>query len=90
DSARRAAAEWLRLFDGDFHIELQRAGHPNTETYIADACALASEMDIPVVATHPVQFMSPDDFKAHEARVCIAQGYVLIDKRRPRDFTEQQ
>ncbi|MDY0055425.1 MAG: DNA polymerase III subunit alpha [Methyloversatilis sp.] len=90
DSARRAAAEWLRLFDGDFHIELQRAGHPNTETYIADACALASEMDIPVVATHPVQFMSPDDFKAHEARVCIAQGYVLSDKRRPRDFTEQQ
>ncbi|MGH8743604.1 MAG: DNA polymerase III subunit alpha, partial [Burkholderiales bacterium] len=29
-------------------------------------------------------------FKAHEARVCIAEGYVLGDQRRPRQFTEQQ
>lgn len=90
DSARRAAGEWLRLFDGEYCIELQRAGHQNTEAYIADACALASELDIPVVATHPVQFMAQEDFKAHEVRVCIAQGYVLTDKRRPREFTEQQ
>jgi hypothetical protein len=27
-----------------------------------------------------------DDFKAHEARVCIAEGYVLGDKRRPTAF----
>jgi DNA polymerase-3 subunit alpha len=90
ESARRLAADWSRLFSGDYCIELQRAGHPNTEVYVADACALAIETGIPVVATHPVQFMAPDDYKAHEARVCIAQGYVLTDKRRPRDFTEQQ
>ncbi|WP_439535898.1 DNA polymerase III subunit alpha [Methyloversatilis sp.] len=90
ESARRLAADWSRLFNGDYCIELQRAGHPNTEVYVADACALAIETGIPVVATHPVQFMAPDDYKAHEARVCIAQGYVLTDKRRPRDFTEQQ
>ena len=29
---------------------------------------------LPVVATHPVQFLTPDDFEAHEARVCIAEG----------------
>jgi DNA polymerase-3 subunit alpha len=90
ESARRLAADWSRLFNGDYCIELQRAGHANTEVYVADACALAVETGIPVVATHPVQFMAPDDYKAHEARVCIAQGYVLTDKRRPRDFTEQQ
>src|SRR6185295_5357521 len=45
---------------------------------------------IPVVATHPVQFLDPDDFKAHEARVCIAQGYVLADQRRPKLFTPEQ
>jgi DNA polymerase III subunit alpha len=90
DAARKLAGEWSRLFNGDYFIELQRAGHPNTEAYVAAACALAAETDIAVVATHPVQFMEPDDFKAHEARVCIAQGFVLTDKRRPRDFTEQQ
>jgi len=42
------------------------------------------------VATHPIQFLDADDFKAHEARVCIAEGYVLGDRRRPKTFTEQQ
>ncbi|MBS1138342.1 MAG: polymerase alpha subunit, partial [Proteobacteria bacterium] len=28
--------------------------------------------------------------KAHEARVCIAEGYILADPRRPRTFTEEQ
>jgi DNA polymerase-3 subunit alpha len=37
-----------------------------------------------------VQFLAPDDFKAHEARVCIAQGYVLGDQRRPKLFTAEQ
>ncbi|HSF47601.1 MAG TPA: DNA polymerase III subunit alpha, partial [Burkholderiales bacterium] len=43
----------------------------------------------PVVATHPVQFLEPDDFKAHETRVCIAGGYLLNDSRRPRHFTPE-
>jgi DNA polymerase-3 subunit alpha len=43
-----------------------------------------------VVATHPVQVLAPEDFKAHEARVCISQGYVLGDQRRPKLFTPEQ
>src|SRR5262249_29762924 len=31
-----------------------------------------------------------DDFKAHEARMCISQGYVLGDQRRPKLFTPEQ
>ncbi len=88
--ARQLASEWAESFPGAYYIELQRAGHANTEFYIRQAVELAAELDLPVVATHPVQFLEPGDFKAHEARVCIAQGYVLADKRRPRDFTEEQ
>ena len=47
------------------------------------AVRLAARLGLPVVATHPVQFLTPDEFKAHEARVCISQGYVLADQRRP-------
>ncbi|MBI1906915.1 MAG: DNA polymerase III subunit alpha [Rhodocyclales bacterium] len=90
DTARQLAREWAALFPGAFYIELQRAGHPGTEAYIRQVVGLAAELDLPVVATHPVQFLKPDDYKAHEARVCIAQGYVLADKRRPRDFTPEQ
>ncbi len=88
--AESLAADWARRFPDSFYIELQRAGHPGTETYIREAVQLASRLNLPVVATHPIQFIRPEDFKAHEARVCIAEGYVLADKRRPKDFTEQQ
>ncbi len=90
EQARQCAAAWSASFPGAFYIELQRAGHPGTEAYIRTATQLAGELGLPVVATHPVQFLKPEDFKAHEARVCIAQGYVLADKRRPRDFTGDQ
>jgi DNA polymerase-3 subunit alpha len=43
-----------------------------------------------VVATHPVQFTAPDDYEAHEARVCIADGEVLGNVRRVRRFTREQ
>ncbi len=52
--------------------------------------ALAERTALPVVATHPIQFIKPGDFRAHEARVCIAQGYVLGDPRRPREFHGSQ
>jgi DNA polymerase-3 subunit alpha len=88
--ARSLAAQWQQLFPGAFYLELQRTGAPGLETYVQHALDLASEAGLPVVATHPVQFLDPDDYKAHEARVCIAEGYILADRRRPRSFTEQQ
>ena len=90
EAAELAARDWASRFPGRFYLEVQRAGQPGTETYIRLALMLASKCDLPVVATHPVQFAKAEDFRAHEARVCIAQGYVLADKRRPQEFTDQQ
>src|SRR5688572_21370099 len=90
EAAERLARAWSALFPGRYYIELQRAGLPNTEALLARSVALAGRLGLPVVATHPVQFLDPDDFKAHEARVCIAQGYVLADQRRPKLFTPEQ
>jgi DNA polymerase III subunit alpha len=88
--AKQHARDWAALFPQRYYVEIQRVGHADEEPYIAAALALAGELDLPVVATHPVQFLSGADFKAHEARVCIAEGYVLNDKRRAKAFTEQQ
>ncbi|HXW10877.1 MAG TPA: DNA polymerase III subunit alpha, partial [Steroidobacteraceae bacterium] len=35
-------------------------------------------------------FLKPDDFEAHEARVCIHDGALLTDVSRPRRYSEQQ
>src|SRR5256885_1641267 len=89
EAAKRLAIEWARLFPGRFYLELQRAGAPQSESHVEAAVRLAGSCSIPVVATHPVQFLKPADFTAHEARVCIAEGQVLGDQRRPRPFTPQ-
>ena len=88
--AEAAACEWARLFPDSYYVELQRYGQPQAEPLVAASIALAAKLGLPVVATHPVQFLDREDFKAHEARVCIAEGYILADPRRPRPFTEEQ
>ncbi|MDR2000761.1 MAG: DNA polymerase III subunit alpha [Zoogloeaceae bacterium] len=90
DKAKACAATWAKLFPGSYYLEVQRYGQPQQEAQVAQTVALAGELDLPVVATHPIQFLDRGDFEAHEARVCIAEGYVLADPRRPRNFTEAQ
>ena len=88
--AEKLAKQWQKRFPGRYYLELQRAGAPQTESLVGRTLALAAKTGLPVVATHPVQFLEAEDFKAHEARVCISQGYVLGDQRRPRAFTPEQ
>ena len=92
DLARaRGVAQWLHeRFAGRFYVELQRAGLPHHEAHVRAAVPLAAELGLPVVATHPVQFLEPDDFDAHEARVCVAEGELLSNPRRVRRFSREQ
>jgi len=82
------AARWARIFPGHFYIEIQRAGQPNQEAQVRHSVALAGRLGLPVVATHPVQFLNKDEFIAHEARVCIAEGEMLANAKRVRRFNE--
>ncbi len=88
--ARKAAQRWSARFPDRFYLEVQRAGHADDNALVAATTRLAGELALPVVATHPVQFLGRDDFRAHEARVCIAGGDVLADPRRPREHTPDQ
>ena len=90
DLAGERAQAWEAIFPGAFYLEVQRYGQPQQEAMVQQTADLAGETGIPLVATHPIQFMNRDDFQAHEARVCIAEGYVLGDHRRPKIYTEEQ
>jgi DNA polymerase-3 subunit alpha len=88
--AQKLAREWADLFPQRYYLEIQRTGQPQSDHQCKRAVRLASTLKLPVVATHPVQFVKREEFIAHEARVCISEGYVLADQRRPRAFTEEQ
>ncbi|MDY0107360.1 MAG: DNA polymerase III subunit alpha, partial [Giesbergeria sp.] len=78
------------LFPHRFYLEVQRAGRPDDEAHVVAAVQLAARLSLPVVATHPVQFATEQDYEAHEARVCIAEGEILGNPRRVRRFTREQ
>ena len=84
--ARRLAS----VFKDRFYIELQRSARKDDETYVTNAVILAERIGLPVVATHPIQFARVEDFEAHEARVCIAEGEILGNPKRSKRFTEAQ
>jgi DNA polymerase-3 subunit alpha len=92
DESRAAdvALQLASLFTHRFYIELQRAGRNDDEAHVAAAVQLAARLNLPVVATHPVQFTKEDDYEAHEARVCISEGEILGNQRRVRKFTREQ
>jgi DNA polymerase III subunit alpha len=89
-AAARAARAWSAWFPERYYLEVQRAGHAEDDALVSATVELAGELELPVVATHPTQFLAPGDFRAHEARVCIAEGSILSDARRPRRFTPEQ
>lgn len=90
ERARSLARRLAGLFPRRFYLELQRAGLPGHETQVRAAVPLAAELGLPVVATHPVQFLTPEDYEAHEARVCIAEGEALGNPKRIKRFGREQ
>ncbi|MFB3945365.1 DNA polymerase III subunit alpha [Aeromonas veronii] len=77
-------------FPDAYYLELLRTGRPDEEVYLHMAVTIATEFELPVVATNEVVFLNADDFDAHEIRVAIHDGYTLMDKRRPRRYSPQQ
>ena len=92
DASRAAeiALQLASIFTHRFYLELQRAGRPEDNTHVVATVKLAARLSLPVVATHPVQFLAQDDYESHEARVCISEGEILGNQRRVRKFTRDQ
>ena len=88
--AEKQLAFWQQHFPDRFYLELQRTGRENENAHVEQAVELALRQQIPVVATNDVRFLHPEDFEAHEARVCIHDGRTLNDPRRPRLYSEAQ
>ncbi|MGB7206998.1 MAG: PHP domain-containing protein, partial [Anderseniella sp.] len=72
------------IFGLRLYIELQRHGLPEERLAETGLVELAYEMDLPLVATNEPYFASADDFAAHDALICIAEGEVVANENRRR------
>jgi len=89
-SVSELLAFYQQYFPDRFYLEVIRTGRPDEERYIQHAVTLAEQHGLPLVASNEVVFLQAEDFPAHEIRVAIHDGFTLDDKRRPKNFTDQQ
>ena len=87
EGQREAAEAMLRrlaaLFPGRLYVELQRHGLPAEAAIEPGLLELAYAHDLPLVATNEAFFPSAEDYEAHDALLCIAEGtYVNQGDRR--------
>jgi DNA polymerase III subunit alpha len=83
----RVAAARLDTLAGTFgnrlYVEIQRHGLKHEVETEPALLGLAYESGLPIVATNEAYFAKPDDYEAHDALLCIAEGrYVVEDNRR--------
>lgn len=81
---------YQKLFGENLYLSVSRIGKPGEEAYIRRAAVAAMRHGLGLVATNRVVYLHAEDFEAHEIRVCINNGRVLDDPRRPRDYTGMQ
>ncbi len=71
------------IFGNRTYVEIHRHGTPEQAYVEPKLLKLAYDMELPIVATNECYFSKPEDYEAHDALICIAEGrYVSEDDRR--------
>ncbi len=83
DSLAHARCEALaRLFGDRLYVELQRHGTAAERTAEPALIELAYARGIPLVATNEPLFATREDYEAHDALICIAEGRLVAETDR--------
>lgn len=83
DMARHFLKDLASIFDGRLYVEIQRHHTREERRVEPQLLRLAYSEDLPVVATNQAYFPAAEDYDAHDALICIAEGrYVVEDNRR--------
>jgi len=84
DLARARLLRLAEAFKGRCYVELQRHGTEEERRTEAAFIDLAYEFGLPLVASNEAFFPSREDYEAHDALICIAEGRVIIEEDRRR------
>ncbi|MDG1690701.1 MAG: DNA polymerase III subunit alpha, partial [Alphaproteobacteria bacterium] len=84
DKAENKLSEYINIFKDNIYVELQRYTDTLDEETEAALIDFAYAHELPLVATNQAYFASVEDYRAHDALICIAEGRYLneADRRR--------
>ena len=83
DLAQARLGQLKSIFGNRLYVEVQRHGMEIEALVEPDLVRLAYAAELPLVASNEAYFGSQDDYEAHDALICVAEGsYVSVDARR--------
>lgn len=90
NDALKCADTYLNIMGkGNFYLELQENAIPQQKEVNAGLVRISRELNIPLVATNDVHYLSRDKAAAHEALLCIQTQTTLDDPNRMRFQTDE-
>lgn len=90
DEAKKVTESYRDIFGREnFYLELQKNLIPEQDIANKGILKLAKELDIPIVATGDVHYISKGDARAHEALLCIQTQSTLDDPNHMRFQTDE-
>jgi DNA polymerase-3 subunit alpha len=79
-----------QLFLDKFYIEIDKTERENENLYIKKSLSIASKLNLPIVASNDVLFISDSDYEANEVKVAINQKTKLDDRINQSDYSPNQ
>jgi DNA polymerase-3 subunit alpha len=81
-------ARLATIFGDRLYVELQRHGLPEGRQVEAALLDLAYTSNLPLVAANEPFYARREDFEAHDALICIAEGRIIAETERRQLSTE--
>ena len=82
DVAEQRLAVLMGLFGDRLYVELQRHGTAEERSVEGGLLDLAYRLELPIVAANEPFFATQEDYEAHDALICIAEGKLVAEDNR--------
>lgn len=86
---RQILQTWKNVFPNRLYLGISRIWGAKDNDYIQALIPHAKALSCPIVALNAVCFLNPEEYQAHQARVCICNG-ITLNQDKQLDYAKTQ